>query len=134
MAKLQSQIDFLNKENHRLQTQLDIHVKDNTVVDHIDQYRKQVDELTFENHTLRKDQRELTVMLKDYQEKEFNQREMDRSKEQTEKQLTSEMTQSKRLLEIAQAEMKDEKARMESTRAAYNADKRALMERIELLE
>jgi len=44
------------------------------------------------------------------------------------------MSQSKRLLEIAQAEMKDEKARMESTRAAYNADKRALMERIELLE
>jgi len=40
LAKLQSQIDFLNKENHRLQTQLDIHVKDKTVVDHIDQYRK----------------------------------------------------------------------------------------------
>lgn len=66
IAKLQSQVDFVNKENHRLQSQLDIFVKDRTVIDHIDEYRKQVDELTFENHTLRKDLRELTTTLKDF--------------------------------------------------------------------
>ena len=64
-------MDFVNKENHRIQSQLDIFVKDRTVVDHIDEFRGQVDELTFENTTLRKDLRELTGCLKDYQEKEF---------------------------------------------------------------
>ena len=66
IQKLNAQIDFINKENHRLQTQLDLFLKDKTVVDHIEKYRKEVDDLTFENHTLRKDLRELTTMLKDY--------------------------------------------------------------------
>jgi hypothetical protein len=37
-------------------------------------------------------------------------------------------------MQVVFAEMQAEKTRMESTRAAFNADKRALMERIELLE
>jgi hypothetical protein len=41
-------------------------LRDKTVVDHIERYRKDVDELTFENHTLRKDLRELATTLKDY--------------------------------------------------------------------
>jgi hypothetical protein len=39
VAKLNSQIDFVNKENHRMQTQLDLFVKDKSVIDHIDRYR-----------------------------------------------------------------------------------------------
>ena len=78
LTKLQAQIDFLNKENHRLNSQLDIHVKDRTVVDHLDQYRQTVDDLTFENHTLRKDLKELTSTLKDYQELEFKNKQVDR--------------------------------------------------------
>lgn len=66
VSKLNAQIDFINKENHRLQTQLDLFLRDKTVVDHIERYRKDVDELTFENHTLRKDLRELATTLKDY--------------------------------------------------------------------
>jgi len=77
---LNSQIDFLNKENHRLQTQLDLFLKDKTVVDHIDKYRKDIDDLSFENSTLRKDLRELTTTLKDYQEAEFKRSKLDRAR------------------------------------------------------
>ena len=66
VSKLNSQIDFLNKENHRLTTQLDLFLKDKSVVDHLDKYRKDIDDLTFENTTVRKDLRELTKTLKDY--------------------------------------------------------------------
>ena len=72
VQKLNSQIDFVNKENHRLQTQLDLFVKDKSVIDHIEKYRQNIDDLTFENQTLRKDLRELTNVLKDYQEADFN--------------------------------------------------------------
>jgi chromosome segregation ATPase len=72
VGKLNAQLDFLNKENHRLQTQLDLFVKDKSVVEHIDKYRADIDDLTFENQTLRKDLRELTVTLKDYQEADFH--------------------------------------------------------------
>jgi len=41
-------------------------LKDKSVVDHLDKYRKDIDDLTFENTTLRKDLRELTKTLKDY--------------------------------------------------------------------
>lgn len=80
VQKLNSQIDFLNKENHRLQTQLDLFLKDKTVVDHIDKYRKDIDDLSFENSTLRKDLRELTTTLKDYQEAEFKRSKLDRAR------------------------------------------------------
>ena len=32
VQKLQNQIDFLNKENHRIQTELEIYQQDKTVV------------------------------------------------------------------------------------------------------
>jgi chromosome segregation ATPase len=66
VQKLNNQIDFVNKENHRLQTQLDLFIKDKSIIDHIDKYKADIDELSFENSTLRKDLRELTVRLKDY--------------------------------------------------------------------
>jgi uncharacterized coiled-coil DUF342 family protein len=78
VAKLQNQIDFLNKENHRIQTQLDFFTRDKTVVDQIDQYRREIDDLAFENQTLRKDLRELTKTLKDYQELEFKQKQLEK--------------------------------------------------------
>ena len=71
VQKLNSQIDFVNKENHRLQTQLDLVIKDKSVIDQIDRYRQSIDDLSFENQTLRKDLRELTTTLKDYQEADF---------------------------------------------------------------
>jgi uncharacterized coiled-coil DUF342 family protein len=61
VQKLNSQIDFVNKENHRLQTQLDLFIKDKSVIDQIDRYRQSIDDLSFENQTLRKDLRELTT-------------------------------------------------------------------------
>ena len=46
MQKLQNQVDFLNKENHRIQTLLDMHMGDRTVVDHMDLLKAEIDELT----------------------------------------------------------------------------------------
>ena len=80
VQKLQNQVDFLNKENHRIQVQLEIFQQDKTVVDHLDQQKKEIEDLTFENQTLRKDLRELTTVLKDFQEKEFRQKQLDRSR------------------------------------------------------
>jgi len=54
-----------------LQSQVDLYTSDRGVVDQIDNLKKEIDDLTFENSTIRKDMRELTGTLKDYQEKEF---------------------------------------------------------------
>jgi len=48
--------------------------------------------------------------------------------------LAGEVNNSQKQLQKVIAEMEDEKTRMESTKAAYNADKRALMDRNEFLE
>jgi uncharacterized membrane protein len=44
---------------------------DKSVADHLDQYRRELEDSNFENQTLRKDLKELTTTLKDFQEKEF---------------------------------------------------------------
>jgi len=49
-----------------MRTELDIYEGDKSVADHLDQYRKELDETNFENQTLRKDLRELTGTLKDF--------------------------------------------------------------------
>ena len=68
---MQNQVDFLNKENHRIQTLLDMHMGDRTVVDHMDILKKEIEELTEENGQLRSDLKDLTGTLKDFQEVEF---------------------------------------------------------------
>lgn len=57
---------------------MDFFTRDKTVTDQIDQYRREIDDLAFENQTLRKDLRELTKTLKDYQEMEFKQKQLDK--------------------------------------------------------
>ena len=64
-------MDFLNKENHRIRTELEVYQGDKSVADHLDQYRRELEDSNFENQTLRKDLKELTTTLKDFQEKEF---------------------------------------------------------------
>jgi len=64
-------VDFLNKENHRIRTELEVYQGDKSVADHLDQYRRELEDSNFENQTLRKDLKELTTTLKDFQEKEF---------------------------------------------------------------
>ena len=44
----------------------------------MDQQKKEIDDLTFENTTLRKDLRELTSTLKDFQEVEYRQKQLDK--------------------------------------------------------
>lgn len=66
MQKLKNQVDFLNKENHRIQTLLDLHMGDRTVVDHMDLLKVEIDELTQECGQLRSDNKDLTHTLKDF--------------------------------------------------------------------
>ena len=47
--KLESQVDFLNKENHKLQQQVDILRGDKPVVDEIGSLKQEIDELQFIN-------------------------------------------------------------------------------------
>ena len=47
--KLENQVDFLNKENQKLQQQVDILRGDKTVVDEIGDLKKEIDELSFAN-------------------------------------------------------------------------------------
>jgi regulator of replication initiation timing len=54
--------------------------KDKSVIDYIEKYRQNIDDLTFENQTLRKDLRELTNVLKDYQEADFNRQKQERNR------------------------------------------------------
>lgn len=66
VSKLENQVDFLNKENHRLQQQVDLLRGDKTVVDEIGLLKQEINDLAFENQTLRKDLKECTRLLKDY--------------------------------------------------------------------
>ena len=93
------------------------------MVDHIDEYRKQVDELTFENHTLRKDLRELTGTLKDYQEKEFRAQQASKAKVEAANQQEERVILAQRQVEAIRKEMQAMDKKQEDVRCAFNADK-----------
>ena len=134
VTKLQNQIDFLNKENHRIQTQLDFFTKDKSVTDHLEQQKKEIDELTFENQTLRKDLRELTTTLKDFQEVEYRQKQLDKLRIEQGHAQQQEIEQRLQELEHEKARTMEERNKAEQLRAAFNADKNALTERMQKLE
>lgn len=134
VTKLQNQVDFLNKENHRIQTQLDFFTRDKTVTDQIDQYRREIDDLAFENQTLRKDLRELTKTLKDYQEMEFKQKQLDKHRQDMAQAQTAEVERRLKECEIEKEKTQEERNRSEQMIAAYNADKSALSQRVQELE
>lgn len=49
IAKLQNQIEFLNKENHRLSKQIDFLKGGRTMVDEMQNLRNEINDLAFEN-------------------------------------------------------------------------------------
>lgn len=52
------------------------------MADQIDQYRREIDDLAFENQTLRKDMRELTTTIKNYQENEWRQKQLEKHRQE----------------------------------------------------
>ena len=134
VQKLQNQVEFLNKENHRIQTQLDLFTGDRTAVDQLDELRKELDDMAFENQTLRKDLRQLTSTLKDYQEKEFKQTQVDRVRREQEERQRQVLEHQMKEVENEQVKTVQEKKRADTLRAAFNADKKALCEKIQILE
>ena len=134
MQKLQNQVDFLNKENHRIQVLLDITNGDRAAVDQMDLLRKEIDELTQENGQLRSDLRELTATLKDFQEVEFKRKQQDVVRVEQAAFQQEEINQRLRELELEKVRTAEERERAESLRAAFNADKQALQNRVQSLE
>ena len=78
IGKLANQVDFLNKENHNLQQQVLLLKGDKSAIKTIDSYRSEVDNLTFENQSLRKDLQDCSRLLKDFQERELYVEQKDR--------------------------------------------------------
>lgn len=55
IGKLANQVDFLNRENHSLTQQILILKGDKQAIKTLDAYKSDIDNLAFENQTLRKD-------------------------------------------------------------------------------
>ena len=130
IGKLANQVDFLNRENHTLQQQLLILKGDSKAIKTIEAFETQIRDLGFENDTLRRDLGEATRLIKDYQEKEILMRERDLAIVEEEDTLNKKLEARVAHLSLEQDRLKAEQTRMGQVRAAYNADKRAMAERI----
>mmetsp|Transcript_7876 Transcript_7876/g.7365 ORF Transcript_7876/g.7365 Transcript_7876/m.7365 type:complete len:198 (+) Transcript_7876:725-1318(+) len=133
VQKLHNQVEFLNKENHRLQRSVD-HLSggDKGVVDEIQELRKEIQDLSFENSSLRKDLKECSRLLKDYQEQDFENKKKPLSLEEEQKLNSAHERISE--LEGENERLKGDMQKLDQLRAAYNADKKAFTEKIDDLE
>jgi DNA integrity scanning protein DisA with diadenylate cyclase activity len=66
IGKLANQVDFLNKENHNLQQQVSLLKGDKQALKTLDSYKKDIDNLIFENQSLQKDLIESSRLLKEH--------------------------------------------------------------------
>ena len=134
ITKLANQVDFLNRENHTLQQQVAILRGDSKAIKTLESFENQIKDLAFENETLRKDIAESARLIKDYQEKEMMMRERNLAIIEEEETLNKKLEDRVAKMSVEQDRLKGEQTRMTQVRAAYNADKRALTERIQELE
>ena len=109
---------------------LDITNGDRAAVDQMDLLRTEIDELSQENGQLRSDLRELTGTLKDFQEVEFKRKQQDKVRVEQAASQQEEINQRLRELELEKVRTSEERERAESLRAAFNADKQALQNRV----
>lgn len=103
----------MNQENHRIQTLLDLHMGDKTVVDHMDLLKKEIEELTQENGELRSELRDLTRTLKDFQEIEFKRKHQDRLRLEADSLKQLEIDSRLRELETEKCKTQEERDRAE---------------------
>lgn len=99
IAKLQNQLEFVNKENHRLTQQINFLKGGKTVLDEIQTMKKEITDITFENQTLRKDLQECSKLVADYQEREvvskLKEREIAQEEKVTSKELENKLQEVK---------------------------------------
>ena len=79
---------------------------------------------------MRSDLRELTATLKDFQEVEFKRKQQDVVRVEQAAFQQEEINQRLRELELEKVRTAEERERAESLRAAFNADKQALQNRV----
>ena len=92
----------------------------------MEQQKREIDDLTFENQTLRKDLRELTTTLKDFQEVEYRQKQLDKLRIEQGHAQAEEIEKRLGELEFEKVKTQEERNKAEALRAAFNADKAAL--------
>lgn len=134
IAKLENQLDFLNKENHRLQMQLDFIRGGKSTLDEVDNLRQQLKDIEFENEQLRADLKQSVKLIKDQQEKELESQRGLRVAEAREEEVRGEVQHKLRELQNEHEKLKHEYQRVQSVKGAYNADKKMLIDRIGELE
>lgn len=134
IAKLANQLDFLNRENHSLSQQVAILRGDSKALKTFESLETQIRELAFDNEQLRKDLSESARVIKDFQEKEILTRESKLALAEEGETLNRKLEERVAKMSEEQDRLKGEQNRMQQVRAAYNADKRALTERIQELE
>ena len=137
VKKLQNQVDFLNRENDKLQKQCDLLKGDgegNMAVAQYDAMKKEVDELAFQNQTLRKDyeecRRQLSLTQSDLNRKLVE--EQDRVRKEREAQELLQKQQEELVNQKGQTLESQEKNH--SLKSAFNADRQVLLQKIDDLE
>lgn len=104
------------------------------MVDQFDSLKKDIDDLSFENQTLRKDLQECTRMLKDYQERDIAHSHRESARAEEDKVVAKDLERKLREIEIEHEKLKQDYERVQSMKGAYNADKKAFVDRINELE
>ena len=93
-----------------------------------------MDDLAFENSTLKKDFKEAHKLLKQTQEKLIAIEVQEQKRASDEKLLTEQMEMQRQVIEETQSQQKETKEVANSLRSAFNADRKILQDKIDDLE
>ena len=134
IGKLANQVEFLNKENHQLQQQLLVLRGDTKTIKTLDRYEAEIRELEFEVSNLKKDKEQYQKIIREYEERETVNAHRTEELSNQEQILAVKLEDRLKELQGERDTLRAEQERMNQVRAAYNADKRALVERVQELE
>lgn len=129
VVKLQGQVDFLNRENEKLQRQVDILKGDENgkmAAAHYDMMRKEVEELAFENRTLKKDYTESQRVYREALEQVDQLRMAEQRRLEREREADEQLDRQQRELEQSKAHTQETEEKAGNLRSKYNADRRVL--------
>ena len=108
IGKLANQVDFLNKENHTLQQQVAILKGDKQAIKTLENYKTEIENLSFDNQSLRKDVSELTRILNEHQQRELDLKQKDLELANQEETLNKKLEQKVAVMSVEQERLKCE--------------------------
>jgi len=134
LKNLENQVNFLNKDNRKLQEQNDFLKGDGKAVERLQQLNRQLDDLAFENKTLKEDLKECTTLLKNYQLTDREHKEKQSVDKVREAELVEEFEQRLEEVRSEKEQIQQEYEKATSLRAAYNADREAFVDKVKKLQ